>query len=92
MDLASALPDQDCCTVTLTGDVQDSFQVRTLKGDLDRNGTVTTGDASQARFYFGQTAAQAGCQWDLDQNGDITTGDFSQLRFFFNRTAPDCTP
>ncbi|MFQ5489863.1 MAG: PQQ-dependent sugar dehydrogenase [Phycisphaerae bacterium] len=87
---SQALPDLDCCTVTLSGDAQDHIQVRTLRGDVDRNGSVTTGDASQVRFFFNQTAAAAGPQWDFDSSGTVTTGDFSQIRFFFNNVAPLC--
>ncbi|MFQ5489609.1 MAG: reprolysin-like metallopeptidase [Phycisphaerae bacterium] len=87
---APALADVDCCTVSLSGDVIDSFIVQPLRGDVDLSGAVTTGDASQVRFFFNQTAAAAGAQWDFDASGTVTTGDFSQIRFFFNNTAPTC--
>ncbi|MFQ5490828.1 MAG: hypothetical protein ACE5GE_08920 [Phycisphaerae bacterium] len=83
-----ALPDNQVCVITL--DCGASVCVRGLRGDVDRNGTVTTGDASQVRFFFNQTATQAGPQWDYDQENGVTTGDFSQIRFFFNSTVPTC--
>ena len=59
-------------------------EVCVLYGDVDRNGTVTTGDASQIRFFFNLDTLIAGPEYDFDCTGTITTGDFSQVRFFFN--------
>ncbi|MFQ5490944.1 MAG: hypothetical protein ACE5GE_09510, partial [Phycisphaerae bacterium] len=83
-----ALPDESACVISLSCGA--SVCVRGLRGDVDRNGSVTTGDASQVRFFFNQSASTAGPQWDMDQINGITTGDFSQIRFFFNNTAPVC--
>ncbi|MFQ5490609.1 MAG: hypothetical protein ACE5GE_07800 [Phycisphaerae bacterium] len=86
---APALPDQQACVITL--DCGASVCVQGLRGDVDRNGAVTTGDASQVRFFFNQPAnGPGGPQWDLDQVNGVTTGDFSQIRFFFNSTVPAC--
>lgn len=52
-----------------------SGTVKPLGGDLDRSGSVTTGDLSQLRFFFNQTADQTNFVWDYDASGVITTGD-----------------
>ncbi|MFQ5490231.1 MAG: PQQ-dependent sugar dehydrogenase [Phycisphaerae bacterium] len=90
VDLSAPLANEDCCTFRLTGDMQDAVQVRPLRGDISRDGAVTTGDASIIRFWFNGDPAVAGAEFDLDDNGLITTGDFSQVRFDFNKTAPVC--
>jgi hypothetical protein len=90
VELDPALPDEDCCTVTLSGDVEDSFAVRTLAGDVDRNGTVSTGDASIVKPHFGDPADADNAEFDFDCSGLITTGDFSQVKPRFGNTAPAC--
>jgi hypothetical protein len=84
------LPDVDCCEITLTGDVDDSFAVRTLAGDVDRNGQVTTGDASIIKPHFGDTPTDADAEFDYDLSGLITTADFSQVKPKFGNAAPGC--
>jgi hypothetical protein len=90
VEFSGPLPDQDCCEVSLTGDATDSFHVRTLSGDIDRNGTVTTGDASIIKPHFGETAAIAGAVFDFDCSGTVSTSDFSVVKPLFGNTAPDC--
>ncbi|MFQ5490203.1 MAG: S8 family serine peptidase [Phycisphaerae bacterium] len=91
------LADEDCCQISLNGMLTvDGFpllatvQVRTLRGDVDQDGQVTTGDASQVRFFFNQPVDASSFIFDVDGSGAITTGDFSQVRPFFNKTAPAC--
>jgi hypothetical protein len=90
VEFSEALPDQDCCEISLTGDAIDSFSVRTLAGDIDRNGSVTTGDASIIKPHFGETAAVAGAEFDFDVSGTVTTSDFSVVKPLFGNTAPAC--
>ena len=52
-----ALPDQDCCEITLTGDVVDSLWVRTLEGDVNRDGFTNTTDAGAVKLRFSQALA-----------------------------------
>jgi hypothetical protein len=78
-----ALADQDCCTVTLSGEVEDEFVVRTLAGDVDRDGTVSTADASVVKPHFGEPADAGNAQYDYDCNGAVTTGDFSVIKPLF---------
>ncbi len=87
VDFSTALPDADCCTITLSGDASGSFDVRPLRGDIDRNGVVSTGDASVIKPNFGQNPASVGAQFDFDANGVISTGDASQIKPLFGNAA-----
>ena len=85
-----ALPDQDCCEITLTGDIQDSFAVRTLAGDANLSGSANTTDASQTKLYFGHTADQSNCMFDYNADGSINTTDASQIKLTFGHDAAQC--
>ena len=85
-----ALPDQDCCGMTLTGDAVDGLWVRTLEGDVNRDGFTNTTDASQVKLRFGQTPTNANCEWDFNVDGEINTTDASQVKLRFGFTAPAC--
>jgi hypothetical protein len=85
-----ALPDEDCCTIALTGDVGDTFAVRPLAGDSDRGGTVSTGDASIVKPHFGETAGPGNAEFDFDCNGEISTADFSMIKPNFGHEAAGC--
>ena len=92
-----ALPNQDCCEVTLGGMLsadgqpfQGSMPVRTLEGDLNRDGSTNTTDASQVKLRFGQTATEANCEWDFNVSGAINTTDYSQIKLRFGNAAPQC--
>ena len=85
---ASALPDQNACVVTLTCGA--SVCIRMLAGDINRNGVVTTGDFSDVRFWFNQTACVAGANIDYNTDDGVTTSDASGVRFWFNNTVPVC--
>ena len=53
---SQALPDEDCCEITLSGDVNDTFKVRILRGDLNRDGITSSADASIIKPHFGEPA------------------------------------
>jgi hypothetical protein len=90
VEFAPALPNQDCCEITLSGDVSDSFAVRTVRGDVNRNGDANTTDASQLKLLFGETAYWAGAQYDYNTDGMVNTTDFSQVKLTFGQSAPAC--
>jgi hypothetical protein len=90
VELAPALPDVDCCEIVLTGDVGDSFAVRTLRGDVGRDGDTTTYDALITKLVFGQDAATAGPEYDFNGSGTVTTADYLALKLFFGSSAPSC--
>jgi len=90
-----ALPDKNYCRVTLTGDVEDIFEVRPLGGDVNLDGHVGTTDASQVKLRFGRSVCPedsdaAEPRFDVNCDGVINTTDFSQIKLRFSRTAPQC--
>ncbi len=85
-----ALPNESCCTITLSGDANDSFEVRTVAGDVTRGGTVTTADALGLKLYFGQVADEGNCGFDYNVSGSITTADYLQLKLRYGNSAPAC--
>ena len=84
------MPDADCCEITLAGDVDDSFAVRTLAGDVDRNGQVTPADQQAVHPHFGEAAEQANCGLDINGSGLITLADCSQIKPYLGNEAPAC--
>jgi hypothetical protein len=90
VDLDPALPDEDCCEVVLTGDVQDSYQVRTLAGDTNLSGTVTSADALQMKVYFDQSADAGNFEFDFNCSGDISPADYLQIKVYFGNEAALC--
>lgn len=90
VELNPAFPDQDCCTVTLSGQVDDSFAVRILVGDADFDGNVTTADGSAVTQRLGQTASEAGARYDVDADEGITSADQSSITQRLGNVAPAC--
>ncbi len=88
--LAPALPEQDCCEITLTGDVEDSYQVRTLAGDMNLDGQTNSVDASQARLRFGSQADVSNATYDANADGVISAVDNAQVRLRFGAQAATC--
>jgi hypothetical protein len=89
IDLAP-LPDVDCCEIALTGGIEDSFSVRTLRGDINCDGVTTTSDALVIKSRFGLDAATAGPMYDYNASGAVTTDDFLQVKMLFGNAAPTC--
>ncbi len=87
-EFSPALPDGDRCDITLSGDANDNFEVRTIRGDMNRSGTTDSVDVSQAKARFGQTADVAGPQWDYNLDDVVNSVDNSQVRLVFGNFAP----
>ncbi|MFQ5490782.1 MAG: hypothetical protein ACE5GE_08690 [Phycisphaerae bacterium] len=86
---APALPDEQTCVITL--DCGASVCVQGLRGDVNRSGRVTTGDASLLRFWYDQCPpTSVGAEFDVDMINCVTPDDFLELPFFFNNVAPPC--
>jgi hypothetical protein len=84
---SEALPNMVMCTITLTGDADDSFEVRPLAGDMDMGGLVSTGDASIIKPKFGDTpGVDCDPEFDFDCSGLVSTSDFSQVKPKFGDT------
>ena len=84
------LPDADCCTVELSGDASGSVTVRTLAGDVNRDGQVTTADASLVKPHFQETVNDTNFLFDFNGDGLITTSDYALIKPLFQHTAPAC--
>ena len=83
-----ALPDQDACTITLTGEVEDSFCVRTLECDVDFDGQVLTVDASKIKSRFQDPIDGTNFWYDVDCDNQIITVDASKVKSRFQHTCP----
>ena len=64
--------------------------VRGIRGDINRDGVVSTADASIIKPKFGQVPTDATAQFDYNVDGIISTADFSQVKPLFGATAPAC--
>ena len=96
-DCDRPLPDRDCCQVTLAematgyGKPADGLMtVRPLAGDIDRNGLVSTSDATIIKARFGNMPTDADAELDFDVSGQISTGDFSQVKPKFGNAVAEC--
>jgi hypothetical protein len=97
VQFSPALPDQDCCTITLPGvttaagfPITASASVRTLRGDVNRNGLASTADASRIKPYYGKRASAANFVFDYDTDGRMTKSDFAAVIPAFGHAAPTC--
>ncbi len=95
--LSAALPDGDSYAVNLTGmtaagvDLDpsaSSFAVRAILGDVNQDGTTSTGDASIIKPHFGEAADVTNALFDFNADGIISTGDASGIKPLFGNTAP----
>jgi hypothetical protein len=92
-----ALPDEDCCRITFDGMASiygqpsvAALTVRTLVGDADRDGSVTTADGSVITQRLGGSATEGDSQYDVDVDGAITTADGSAVTQRLGNVAPNC--
>jgi hypothetical protein len=84
------LPDRDCCTVTLSGDSDDSLSVRILVGDVGRDGEVTVSDKAMIKPVTGHSLTQANHYFDVSCDGLISLSDRAMLKPRIGRSAPSC--
>lgn len=94
---APALPDQDCCTIAMPGittargaSVTARAKVRTLRGDVDRNGLASMADASQIKPKYGKPTGAANFIFDFNASGRVGYDDFAAVIPTFGDTAPAC--
>ena len=90
--LTSALPDADCCVITLQDDADGaSFAVRSLGGDVNRNGLVANDDKSNVKFAIGETLDASNFIKDINGNGTIANDDKSLVKFRIGNSVT-CAP
>jgi len=88
--LASALPNADAFTITITnqvqkaggGDIQGDRDIvlKTLAGDVNASGKVTSGDLLAMRSYAGQTVSGTNAARDVDCSGTLNGSDLLSVR------------
>ena len=90
VEFAPPLPNNDCCTVTLTGEVIATCTVAILLGDIDRDLDVTDTDYQQVRLRLGQPANASNCRYDVNADGDINSLDYSSIKLNMGAALPGC--
>ena len=95
VELDPILDDQECFIVDLLGVDFDpasdtSFEIRPLQGDVNRDGIVSTADASIVKAHFGETPDDSTAHFDVNSTGVISAADFWEVKPFFGNVAPEC--
>ncbi|MFQ5460668.1 MAG: dockerin type I domain-containing protein [Anaerolineae bacterium] len=85
-----ALPDGDCCTIDFAGGIVDSVNVRTMEGDVNGDGSVTTADVTAAKQRLGSSTDGANYTHDVNTDGGITTADVTAIKQRLGLFAPAC--
>ena len=91
LEFSPALPDEDCCTIQLNGYIEDSFLVRTLRGDLNRDGHTNPVDSNIILLRFGMSAPTAGPEFDFNVDGEVNPGDKDMIIQYFGNKVSDCS-
>ena len=85
-----ALPYNDCCTISLTGDLEADYAVAILPGDADRNLDVNSLDYSSVKLRLGQPLDDSNACYDVNADGDITSLDYSAIKLNLGASLPGC--
>jgi hypothetical protein len=64
--------------------------VRTLSGDVNRDGLVTTSDVALIKPHFQETVDANTFLFDFNADGAISTADASLIKPAFQNAAPSC--
>lgn len=84
-----ALPDQECSIIRFTCDVEDSYPVRMLIGDVNFDGHVTGGDRSTVKGQILSPLTSLNFWMDINHDGAITGGDRSTVKARIGNTVPE---
>ena len=90
VDLDPVLPLNDCCTITLSGDVEDERSVATLMGDVNTDMDVTALDYSFVKLRLGQPIDESTARADVNADGDITSLDYSSIKLNLGANLVSC--
>ena len=85
-----ALPNNDCCTIRLYGDVRADYAVAVLLGDADRNLDVNSLDYSAVKLRLAQPVDETNARYDINADGDITSLDYSSIKLNLGFVLPAC--
>ena len=85
-----ALPNNDCCTVSLTGDAEVDYSVAIVLGDANRDLDVTGLDYSGVKLRLGQPVDASNAAYDVNADGDITALDYSSIKINLGASLAGC--
>ena len=88
--LDPALPGQNCCTVTLTGDLEAGFQVQILAGDVNFSGRVNATDKNLVKGEIGEIFGPGNFVYDVNTTGTINATDKNLVKGWINNLSPEC--
>ena len=86
----AALPNVDCCTVTLTGDVEQAFEFHVLAGDVNGSGTVNATDKNLVKGNINKPVDATRFQMDVNATGAINATDKNLTKGWIGETAASC--
>jgi hypothetical protein len=61
-----------------------------LVGDVNRDGQVSTADASSVKARLEHVVTDDNCQYDVNNDGQVSTADKSSVKARFEMAAPAC--
>ncbi|MCP4249905.1 MAG: hypothetical protein GY778_22915 [bacterium] len=86
----AAVPNVDCCTVTLTGGAEDAFDFQVLAGDVNSSGSVNATDKNLVKGNLNKPLDAAKFVFDINATGLINATDKNLTKGWIGNTAATC--
>ncbi|MCH7814926.1 MAG: hypothetical protein IID40_13000 [Planctomycetes bacterium] len=80
----------DCCTITFSGDVVDTYDVRTLVGDVNGSGVVNATDKNLVKGAIGRALDSDKFIFDINTSGTINATDKNLVKGWIGTTEVAC--
>ncbi|MHC4091069.1 MAG: hypothetical protein ACYSVY_12490 [Planctomycetota bacterium] len=91
VEFSEPLPDQTCCTVSLEDCATSvSRKIRSLAGDVSREGEVTVSDSALIKPQVGHPLDADNFYYDVSGEGEITVSDKALVKPKVGHLAPVC--
>ncbi|MHC4235787.1 MAG: dockerin type I domain-containing protein [Planctomycetota bacterium] len=90
LDFSEALPDETCCTISAGGSASGNRKVRSLVGDVNRDGQVSVSDKALIKPRIGRPLNAANFYFDVNCDGVIGHNDKVLVRPRIGNAAPSC--
>jgi hypothetical protein len=84
------LPDQTCCTIVFGGSGFGVRKIRSLAGDVGRDGEVTVSDKALIKPKIGEPLDSDNFYLDVNCDGEIKVSDMALVKPKIGNTAPEC--
>jgi hypothetical protein len=84
---SQVLPNQSCCTLTFSGDIDDCWPIVILEGDVNLDCQVSTADASSVKARLEDPVTASNFRYDVNRSASITTADKSSVKARFEDNA-----